>query len=206
MAHSEKKSKGRPKLDEATIELKRAKILEAAKYLFKKDGFEAVSMRKIADRADMGAMTIYQYYPKKIDILRHIWAEFYIEIFINIDKAIANKRSSKQRLRAAVHAYLDYWFEHPDRFKMVYLNEDPADDHADSFVHQDEAVFKEYDRLFIQPVMEIFPENSERKNALIAQSVLCMAHGIALNLITVKEFGWDHYTKVLDTFFDTLLS
>ena len=206
MTSSEKRSKGRPKLDEATIELKRRQIQEAAQYLFNKDGFSAVSMRRIAERAGMAPMTMYQFYPKKIDILRQIWTQFYIEIFEQIDAAIANKRSPKQRLKAGIHAYLDYWFEHPDRFKMVYLNEDPADDHSDSFVHQDETIFEEYNRLFIQPVMEIFPENSQHKNALIAQSVLCMAHGIALNLITVKEFGWDHHTKVLDTFFDTLLS
>ena len=47
----------------------RAKILDAARTLFMKDGYDAVSMRKIAEAIEYSPTAIYQYFPDKTTLV-----------------------------------------------------------------------------------------------------------------------------------------
>jgi len=203
---SGKSPKGRPKQDAAAIQKKKLQIIDAAKHLFNEEGYESVSMRKIAAQAGMGAMTLYQYFPKKIDILHHIWGEFFLEIFQRIAHETHKQRSANKKLKTALTVYLNYWFEYPDRFRMVFLNEDRSDTKDEFFIEKDDNVLASYNQMFDQVVMEVFPENTYAKNQVIAQSLICMVHGIALNLITISEFSWREHSKLLDAYISTLLN
>jgi len=60
-------------MSEATItkgEATRARIVEAAYRLFIEQGFHATPMAQIADRAGVGAGTIYRYFPDKDGLIR----------------------------------------------------------------------------------------------------------------------------------------
>jgi AcrR family transcriptional regulator len=46
----------------------RARILETAKRLFRKEGFAATTLRKIADEADVAVGLSYRYFPQKEDL------------------------------------------------------------------------------------------------------------------------------------------
>ena len=47
----------------------RMKILDAAKVLFLRDGYDATSIRKIAEKIEFSPTTIYLYYKDKADIM-----------------------------------------------------------------------------------------------------------------------------------------
>ena len=59
---------GRKEKDRKQIEDVRLRILEVAKNLFLKDGYEATSIRKIAAEVQLSPTTIYLYYKDKGDI------------------------------------------------------------------------------------------------------------------------------------------
>jgi AcrR family transcriptional regulator len=48
---------------------RRRDILDAAAMLFKRDGFTAASIEQIAERAELSAGTVYNYFPSKGDLL-----------------------------------------------------------------------------------------------------------------------------------------
>jgi AcrR family transcriptional regulator len=48
---------------------RRRDILDAAATLFKRDGFTAASIEQIAERAELSAGTVYNYFPSKGDLL-----------------------------------------------------------------------------------------------------------------------------------------
>jgi len=48
---------------------RRRDILDAAAALFKRDGFAAASIEQIAERAELSAGTVYNYFPSKGDLL-----------------------------------------------------------------------------------------------------------------------------------------
>ena len=53
-------------------EEKLARIVAAARLLFAEQGFERTTTRQIAERADIGAGTLFVYFPTKIDLLLHL--------------------------------------------------------------------------------------------------------------------------------------
>jgi AcrR family transcriptional regulator len=48
---------------------RRRDILDSAAALFKRDGFAAASIEQIAERAELSAGTVYNYFPSKADLL-----------------------------------------------------------------------------------------------------------------------------------------
>src|SRR5690554_4701746 len=52
---------------------KLARIEKAGRALFAKRGFEATTTRAIAERADIGIGTLFLYFPKKEDLLVHLF-------------------------------------------------------------------------------------------------------------------------------------
>lgn len=161
-------------------------------------------MRKIAAEAGMGAMTLYRYFPSKIELLHHIWGEFFIELFERILASQQAQIDARQRFRQACHAYLDYWFANPDRFRMVYLNEDRAESNNRFFVHH-ARIEEQFNAVFAPSLSEAFPDKNAAEMTFVLQGVLCHMNGIALNLITISEYHWPGHKPLLDDYLDHLL-
>jgi AcrR family transcriptional regulator len=53
----------------------RARILDAAEYLFAEDGFEATPTMRVARRAGVAKGLLFYYFPAKLDLLRALFAE-----------------------------------------------------------------------------------------------------------------------------------
>ena len=63
-------------------------ILNAATKIINSEGYEKLSMRKIANEIDYSATTIYSYYKDKAQIIDDILNKIYIEIVINVVDAL----------------------------------------------------------------------------------------------------------------------
>ncbi len=66
----------------------RADILRAARDLFLEKGYEATTVEQIAEKAVVGAGTLYNYFPSKDDIFLSV---MYDEIFIKVEKNDSNE-------------------------------------------------------------------------------------------------------------------
>ena len=53
----------------------RTRILDAAEHLFAEDGFDATPTKRVADRAGVAKGLLFYYFPKKLDLLRALFAE-----------------------------------------------------------------------------------------------------------------------------------
>src|SRR6516165_5725081 len=95
-------------------------ILAAARELFVKQGYPAVSMRAIAERVGCAPGTLYLYFKDKDSIL----AAICIETFSKLDKlmeAIANDKSDPvERLRRAGRQYIQFGLSHPEHYFLTF--------------------------------------------------------------------------------------
>ena len=69
----------------------RDKILDAARELFIAEGYEGVSMRKVADRIEYTPTTIYGYFADKEDLFRQLCHEDFArlaEVFQSVGDAV----------------------------------------------------------------------------------------------------------------------
>ena len=65
-----------PKLSDEAVERRKARIEDAAKQIFIRQGFHATSMRNIASRAGTSLGNLYNYYPTKEAILGSIISKY----------------------------------------------------------------------------------------------------------------------------------
>lgn len=201
---NEKTKMGRPKKTDDERQRKVDKIIQTAQSLFMAEGYPAVSMRKIAANAGMGAMTLYQYFPNKNAILHHIWADFFDEIFTLVKSDIEKKEGSKSKLKQVCITYLNYWVQHQDRFRIVFLNEDRASSSDKFFVNH--ANIAEEMLVVVGPLLQDLWDSVDYSSMMIfLESLMCFIHGIALNVITISEYPWNDYEKYIDIFLDSTL-
>jgi TetR/AcrR family transcriptional regulator, cholesterol catabolism regulator len=75
MANEKQGQAARPGLRERNKLVKRERIVGSAWELFREKGFEAATMREIAERADVGAGTVFVYAKSKSDLLVLVYWE-----------------------------------------------------------------------------------------------------------------------------------
>lgn len=84
----------------------RQEILDAAREMFVRDGFENVSMRKIAEKIEYSPTTIYLYFQDKADLLDCLCEETFTRLvkkqtILEVDRC-RSARSAAKRL-ASLH-------------------------------------------------------------------------------------------------------
>lgn len=195
---------GRPKQSADERQKKVDAIIEIAQSLFASEGYESVSMRKIAAKAGMGTMTLYKYFPNKNAILHHIWAGFFDELFALVQADVEKQKGAKAKLKQMCMTYLNYWVEHKERFHIVFLNEDRASSADEFFINH--ANIAGQILLIVGPVIQELIGSVEDGSMLVfLESLMCFVHGIALNVITISEYPWQDYEKYVDMFLDSML-
>src|SRR5581483_247491 len=83
-----------------------ARILEAALALFRKSGFDATTMREIAERAGVATGAAYYYYPSKEAIVLDFYSRSCAEMQPEIDAALAKASGLEDRLRELIRVKL----------------------------------------------------------------------------------------------------
>ena len=194
--------RGRPPLSATAIDEMRARIADAARKLFKSEGYAAVSMRRLAQDVGVTPMTLYTYYDAKVDILRHLWTQIFDVVFDKVDTAAAKSRDARGRLRAASLAYVAYWLDHRDHYRVVFMTEGISQAEVGVFVK--DATTAQRFAAFTRALAANLPANGralKEKTDLL----LCGLHGIAHCAITMSSYPWTRPEKLVDDLIDGLL-
>jgi AcrR family transcriptional regulator len=106
----------------------RATIIDAACRLFAKGGYEAVSMRKVAEKVGCTAGALYRYFPDKQSLLLHVWEDDMRYAVEYIRGATYDVSSPVQKVRKTLLSYLRYWIDNSDHFRILFgPRHDPLD-------------------------------------------------------------------------------
>jgi AcrR family transcriptional regulator len=104
----------------------RQRILDAAKELFLKDGYDATSIRKIAEKIEFSPTTIYLYYKDKADIMYALHQEGFI--LLGTQFAVLKHVSEPfERLKAMGRVYLSFALNNPDFYELMFIMKEPIE-------------------------------------------------------------------------------
>ena len=104
---------------------RRQHLLEAAARHFVKNGFDAASMRDIADDAQMKPASIYYHFQSKADLFVEVHKVGLNHIRDNVERALDGVEGGWDRLEAACVAHLQALLE-GDIFFQAVMRETPA--------------------------------------------------------------------------------
>src|SRR2546425_83072 len=102
----------------------RRAILDAARDLFVREGYEHVSIRKIAERIEYSPAAIYGYFPSKDDLFYALAEEgFRLLSSLPADQqARYNAMAPIERVRAGFWHLYEFSREHPQYFALIFLD------------------------------------------------------------------------------------
>jgi AcrR family transcriptional regulator len=96
-----------------------AQIIQIAQSLFDEGGLEAVSMRRIAQRANISAMGLYRYFPSKSHLMRHIWDDILLMANARATRDTHARADGQHNLRAYLDGFLQYWLDNCGHWRVV---------------------------------------------------------------------------------------
>ncbi|PZR28201.1 MAG: TetR family transcriptional regulator [Citrobacter freundii] len=106
-------------------------ILDAAKKLFLKEGYEATSIRKIAAEIEFSPTTIYLYYKDKAAISHALHQEGF-KLLASQFAVLAHIDHPFERLKAMGRVYMQFAMDNSDFYELMFTQKEPlgcVDDH-----------------------------------------------------------------------------
>jgi AcrR family transcriptional regulator len=98
----------------------RVNILDAAYDIVKEEGWQALSMRKIADKIEYTAPIIYEYYANKDAILLELSKKGFEILAAGMKGAAAEHRDPEDQIEAMWLAYWNFAFAHTEYYQLMF--------------------------------------------------------------------------------------
>lgn len=96
------------------------RILDVALQLIIEEGFNSLSMRKIASRLGITAANIYNYYSGKDEINLNIRIRGFEILYSMLLKESGRKTSINSRIKGLVRAYVDFGTTYPGYYDLMF--------------------------------------------------------------------------------------
>jgi AcrR family transcriptional regulator len=171
----------------------REEILDAARTLFVKEGYEHVSMRKIAEKIEYAPGTIYLYFRDKAEIMERLCEETFSKLLRKMQALNNDPSNPLEGLRRGLRTYIQFGIDNPNHYVVTFVQAKqlPEDHHPKAgeqcFNHLRAAVRRciEADQLNCEDTEEV------------AQAIWAGAHGIVTLLISCN-FPFIEQTRLID--------
>ncbi|KQO20925.1 TetR family transcriptional regulator [Flavobacterium sp. Leaf82] len=161
----------------------RTNILEAAYAIVKEEGWQGLSMRKIADKIEYTAPIIYEYFSNKEAILNELTGKGFIKLAKELQEARDKFEKPEEQLEAMWMAYWDFAFTDTEMYQVMFGVQ------MNCCSQQCSAQERPY-KLFTSVIAEIM-QKSNPTDEVIKQkyfTFFSVIHGlIAINIINKSE-------------------
>ena len=98
----------------------RSRILDAARELFMREGLEALSMRRVAERSELTVSALYRHFEDK-DALLAALLETSFGSFAGTLMRPLDAPTPLDQFRAMLERYFDFALEHPQDYALMFL-------------------------------------------------------------------------------------
>jgi AcrR family transcriptional regulator len=170
----------------------REEILDAARTLFVKEGYDHVSIRKIAEKIEYAPGTIYLYFRDKAEILERICEETFSKLAQRMQAINADPSNPLDGLRRGLRTYVQFGTDHPSHYIVTFVQ-------AKQILHDHPGAGERcFDNLraAVRRCVEAGQLNCEDVEE-VAQAIWAGAHGITTLLITCS-FPFIEHNRLID--------
>ncbi len=184
----------------------RQNIMDAARELFVKEGYDNVSMRRVADKIEYSPTTIYLYFEDKASLLYAICEETFAKLAKRMEAITLKGDEPIEALRRGCRAYVDFGLKYPNHYKLTFINhpQHPGDDKR--HLREESMGMKAYGNLRagVQACIQAKRFRTTDVEA-VTQMIWAGGHGITSLLISMPDFPWAKKSELIDLMINTLI-
>ena len=100
-------------------------ILAAAKEIANQEGYESISIRKIARKIEYTPSIIYHYFSNKEEILAHLLERGYLKLTTSLAASKVLSTDPEEKLRFMTRTYIMEALKIPGEFSIVHSDRSP---------------------------------------------------------------------------------
>jgi AcrR family transcriptional regulator len=116
----------------------RSVMLTAVREIAAADGWQTVSIRKIAERIEYSPTLLYQYFESKDAVVHEVRRQGYDDLLARLLVSTKRETDPRQQLRLMARANVDIAFEQPEVFKaMLGMDGTPCDPPPGATAHHE---------------------------------------------------------------------
>ncbi|MHB0971334.1 MAG: TetR/AcrR family transcriptional regulator [Thermoanaerobaculia bacterium] len=170
----------------------RTKIVEAARELFAAEGYEAVTMRRVAEAIEYSPGTIYLHFSDKEALIKEVCETDFAVLAQRIAK-IARIEDPVERLRRAGLAYFDFAIANPNHYRVMFMASRPpvAPESVSHDRHDPQQDAYAFLRMTVAECIATQRFRKEMRDVdLVVQLAWAALHGLASLRITPQYEGW----------------
>lgn len=177
-------------------------ILQTATQIIIKDGYEKLSIRKIAERIEYSPTIIYHYFNGKNDILSEILRRGHQNMMSALSENRTLSLTPESRLKELTQNYISAALQDPGQYLAVQLNGSPEVLEFTSYMFERAAEKKPALKILAGTVEEICAGRNVPKLEIefTAQIIAASTLGFITRLILEKEIGEDRRTQLIERF------
>jgi AcrR family transcriptional regulator len=182
----------------------RQEIMDAARDLFVEEGYENVSMRKIADRIEYSPTAIYLHFKDKSELLKSICTATFEGLAAALEGISAKSQTGKydpvELLKKGLHIYVNFGLAHPNHYQLTFLSphEDPRP--------EDPICMQAFEYL-VEGVTACIAAGRFRSNAQeLSQALWAAVHGVTSLLIQHPGFPFVARKKLVNRVIDSMIA
>lgn len=170
----------------------RERILNAARELLVKRGYDAVTMREIAKRIEYSPTALYKHFADKDALVHELCREDFTAFAQSFVERVAAIGDPVERLARAGLVYLGFAEEYPEQYRLMFMTELPPTPPEEGERENPARNAYVFLRVLVDELMRGGFLRKELDDVdLVAQTIWAGVHGAAaLDLIVPKSDGW----------------
>lgn len=192
------------------IEKMRELILSAAEDIISSEGFEKLSIRKIAQKIEYSPAIIYHYFTDKEEIVNFLMQKGYAKILSAVSSSKADSHSPEERLSETTRNYIKAALDMPDGFMAAQLNRSEINLKYTSSLYKGASKDKQALSVLCKCLQDIYKsqdndwnqEIDESMIELTAQMIVVSTFGLIIKLIIEKNIGEEQRETLINNFSD----
>jgi AcrR family transcriptional regulator len=170
----------------------RALILDEARRLFATHGYEAVTMRSIANNIEYSPTTIYSHFKDKESLIQELCSQDCMVLAQRFVQ-VASIKDPIERLKQLGRVYVDFAVTHPNHYRLLFMTPRTGelcdnDKERKGNPQQDAYAFL---KMTVQDCLQANCFLDHLKDLeLISQTIWAGVHGVVSLFITMKDDPW----------------
>jgi AcrR family transcriptional regulator len=193
---------------QAEIESTKRKIIDATLDILAEDGYENLSIRKIANKIEYSPGIIYHYFKDKSEIVNCIVEEKYANIVKIINEVPVDYENPHKTITDTLRVYIDFMLSSPEQFKAMLMND--VESVREKVNMLDEGISKKRKSIgSLRDIISSGIENGKFREGdaeLTAQIIWTSTYGLILRLILENNITKEQREKLINHHFDIIIN
>lgn len=101
----------------------REAILDAARGILREEGLRSLTMRRIGEAIDYSPASLYAHFESRDALLAALCRDGFGALRAALERAAAGIEAPRERLRALALAYLRFALEHPETYRLIFMED-----------------------------------------------------------------------------------